>query len=73
MRSWRAPSRNISGHSGVGFDGMSSINVSDNGFAAGAVINGNIRDEIGLTTTLAPWDLCPRQYGYWKSLESDFH
>jgi hypothetical protein len=32
----------------LGSSGMSSINVSDNGFAAGAVINGNIRDEIGL-------------------------
>jgi len=32
----------------LGSTGMSSINVSDNGFAAGAVINGNIRDEIGL-------------------------
>jgi hypothetical protein len=32
----------------LGSAGMSSVNVSDNGFAAGAVINGNIRDEIGL-------------------------
>ena len=32
----------------LGSTGMSSVNVSDNGFAAGAVINGNIRDEIGL-------------------------
>jgi hypothetical protein len=32
----------------LGSTGGSSINVSDNGFAAGAVINGNIRDEIGL-------------------------
>jgi hypothetical protein len=32
----------------LGSTGMSSINVSDNGFAAGAVINGEIRDEIGL-------------------------
>jgi hypothetical protein len=32
----------------LGSTGMTSVNVSDNGFAAGAVINGNIRDEIGL-------------------------
>ena len=32
----------------LGSSGMTSVNVSDNGFAAGAVINGNIRDEIGL-------------------------
>jgi hypothetical protein len=32
----------------LGSTGSSSINVSDNGFAAGAVINGAIRDEIGL-------------------------
>ncbi len=32
----------------LGATGMTSVNVSDNGFAAGAVINGNIRDEIGL-------------------------
>jgi hypothetical protein len=32
----------------IGSAGMSAVNVSDNGFAAGAVINGPIRDEIGL-------------------------
>jgi len=32
----------------LGSTGSSSLNVSDNGFSAGAVINGNIRDEIGL-------------------------
>jgi hypothetical protein len=32
----------------LGATGMSSVNVSDNGFAAGAIINGKIRDEIGL-------------------------
>jgi hypothetical protein len=32
----------------LGSTGMTSVNVSDNGFAAGAVINGKIRDEIGL-------------------------
>jgi hypothetical protein len=32
----------------IGSTGMTAVNVSDNGFAAGAVINGNIRDEIGL-------------------------
>ncbi len=32
----------------IGSTGMTSINVSDNGFMAGAVINGAIRDEIGL-------------------------
>lgn len=32
----------------IGSTGTTSINVSDNGFAAGAVINGNIRDEIKL-------------------------
>ena len=32
----------------LGSTGMTSVNVSDNGFAAAAVINGNIRDEIGL-------------------------
>jgi hypothetical protein len=32
----------------LGSSGMTSVNVSDNGFAAGAVVNGNIRDEIGL-------------------------
>jgi hypothetical protein len=32
----------------LGSTGTTSVNVSDNGFAAGAVVNGNIRDEIGL-------------------------
>ncbi len=32
----------------IGSTGTTSVNVSDNGFAAGAVINGAIRDEIGL-------------------------
>jgi uncharacterized membrane protein YgcG len=32
----------------LGSTGSPALNVSDNGFAAGAVINGNIRDEIGL-------------------------
>jgi len=32
----------------IGSTGMTAVNVSDNGFAAGAVINGRIRDEIGL-------------------------
>jgi hypothetical protein len=32
----------------IGSTGMTAVNVSDNGFAAGAVINGSIRDEIGL-------------------------
>jgi hypothetical protein len=32
----------------IGSTGMTAVNVSDNGFMTGAVINGNIRDEIGL-------------------------
>jgi hypothetical protein len=32
----------------LGSTGMTAVNVSDNGFMAGAVINGKIRDEIGL-------------------------
>jgi hypothetical protein len=32
----------------LGSTGMTAVNVSDNGFMAGAVINGTIRDEIGL-------------------------
>jgi len=32
----------------IGSTGMTGVNVSDNGFMAGAVINGPIRDEIGL-------------------------
>ena len=32
----------------LGSTGMTAINISDNGFVAGAVINGRIRDEIGL-------------------------
>jgi hypothetical protein len=32
----------------IGSTGLPSVNVSDNGFMAGAVINGPIRDEIGL-------------------------
>ena len=32
----------------IGSTGTEAMSVSDNGFAAGAVINGNIRDEIGL-------------------------
>ncbi len=32
----------------IGSTGMTAVNVSDNGFTAGAVINGTIRDEIGL-------------------------
>jgi hypothetical protein len=32
----------------LGSTGMTAVNVSDNGFMAGAVINGNVRDEIGL-------------------------
>ncbi len=36
----------------IGSTGMTAINVSDNGFMTGAVINGNIRDEIGLNYEL---------------------
>jgi hypothetical protein len=32
----------------LGSTGLTAVNVSDNGFMAGAVINGKIRDEIGL-------------------------
>ena len=32
----------------IGSTGQTSVNVSDNGFGSGAVINGKIRDEIGL-------------------------
>ena len=32
----------------LGSTGMTAVNVSDNGFMSGAVINGKIRDEIGL-------------------------
>jgi hypothetical protein len=32
----------------LGSTGMTAVNVSDNGFAAAAVVNGNIRDEIKL-------------------------
>ena len=32
----------------IGSTGVTAVNISDNGFAAGAVINGKIRDEIGL-------------------------
>ena len=32
----------------IGSAGTTAVNISDNGFAAGAVINGRIRDEIGL-------------------------
>ena len=32
----------------IGSTGITAVNVSDNGFATGAVINGAIRDEIGL-------------------------
>ena len=32
----------------LGSTGMTAVNVSDNGFMAGAVINGKIRDEVGL-------------------------
>lgn len=32
----------------IGSTGTTAVNVSDNGFMAGAVINGKIRDEIGL-------------------------
>jgi hypothetical protein len=32
----------------IGSTGQTAINISDNGFVAGAVINGKIRDEIGL-------------------------
>ena len=32
----------------IGSTGSTSVNVSDNGFMSGAVINGKIRDEIGL-------------------------
>ena len=31
----------------IGSSGMTSVNVSDNGFMAGAVVNGKIRDEVG--------------------------
>lgn len=40
----------------LGSTGMSSVNVSDNGFAAGAIINGNIRDEIGLNYDVGAWN-----------------
>lgn len=32
----------------IGSTGQTGVNVSDNGFMAGAVINGDIRDEVGL-------------------------
>ena len=32
----------------IGSTGSSSVNISDNGFSAAAVVNGKIRDEIGL-------------------------
>jgi len=32
----------------IGSTGSTAVNISDNGFAGGAVINGKIRDEIGL-------------------------
>ena len=32
----------------IGSTGMTAVNYSDDGFAVGAIINGNIRDEIGL-------------------------
>jgi hypothetical protein len=32
----------------IGSAGTTAVNISDNGFMAGAIINGNIRDEIGL-------------------------
>ncbi|HSW40605.1 MAG TPA: hypothetical protein VLL97_14050 [Acidobacteriota bacterium] len=32
----------------IGSSGMTAVNVSDNGFMAGAVINGAIREEVGL-------------------------
>jgi len=32
----------------IGSTGTTAVNISDNGFMGGAVINGNIRDEIGL-------------------------
>ena len=32
----------------IGSAGMTSVNVSDNGFSAGAIVNGSIRDEIKL-------------------------
>ncbi len=32
----------------IGSTGTTAVNISDNGFMAGAIINGNIRDEIGL-------------------------
>jgi len=35
----------------LGSTGSTALNVSDNGFAAAAVINGDIRDEIGLNYT----------------------
>ena len=34
----------------IGSAGQTAINISDNGFAAGAVINGRIREEIGLNS-----------------------
>jgi hypothetical protein len=34
----------------IGSSGMTALNISDNGFMAGAVINGRIRDEIGLNS-----------------------
>ncbi|MDR0310653.1 MAG: hypothetical protein LBJ21_03595 [Acidobacteriota bacterium] len=36
----------------IGSTGQTAVNVSDNGFAAGAIINGKIRDEIGMNYDL---------------------
>jgi len=50
----------------LGSTGMTSVNVSDNGFAAGAVINGPIRDEIKLnyeTGAVGPYALANTAIG----------
>ena len=51
---------------------QTSINISDNGFAAAAVVNGTIRDEIG-STTMSVRGLCSRERRGWKGLEPHLH
>ena len=56
----------------LGSSGSPALNVSDNGFMAGAV-NGRIRDEIGLNYEIGAVGPRPRQYGHRKSMESAVH
>ena len=73
MRSWPDANRNICLYCWLSAaTGKEAISVSDNSFVDMMVINGSIRDEIGLNYwSRRDGAVCPRQHYHWKGLEPD--